>query len=423
MTYDFDGEITDILRKAERIYVHGAPCTPSSILDKIASMAWDSFCPDIYHIEISPSENYLKAVEERRVRDHSLFVGQNMRKAVASGGTEYLPVFLSEIPWMIRNVIKPDLTLLGLSPADPKGYHSLGPNVLEMRSAIESSRDVIGEINTGIPRTFGSNLVRRSDIRHVIETDSGIPEYLPKKGDKIDREIGERVSDIVENGATIQAGIGKVSDCVMESLEGHQNLGIHTELFSNGMYRLSESGAVNNSLKSIDRGRSVATFAKGSSELYRFLNDNPSILFMDVDYTNDTSVIRRNYKMTSINTCLSMDISGQVNAESIGSRIISGVGGQMDFVRGASLSQGGKSIFALRSRTEKGIPKIVPFLEPGSGVTTTRNHVQYVVTENGSVNLHGLSIRERAKALTSIAHPEDRDSLDKYARESIPSYI
>ena len=419
----YSDDLTEILKKAKRIYIHGAPCTPISVLEKIASLSGEGFCPDIYHIEISPPEDYLKAVEEKRVRDHSLFVGQNMRKAVASGGTEYMPVFLSEIPWMIRNVIKPDLTVVGLSPEDSKGYHSLGPNVLEMRSAMESARIVVGEINRRMPRTFGNNLVRKSDLSISIENDSDMPEYLPKKADQVDREIGERVSELVENGATIQAGIGNVSDCAIESLEAHQNLGIHTELFSNGMYRLSESGAVNNSLKSIDRGRSVATFAKGSSELYRFLNDNPSILFMDVDYTNDTSVIRRNYRMTSINTCLSMDITGQVNAESVGPRIISGVGGQMDFVRGASLSQGGKSIFALRSRTEKGIPKIVPFLEPGSGVTTTRNHVQYVVTENGAVNLHGLSIRERAKALISIAHPDDRDRLEKYARESMPSYI
>lgn len=417
-----DEDLLDTFRKSRRIYVHGAPCTPSSLLDVIASMAGDSFCPDIYHIEISPSQDYLNAVQEHRIRDHSLFVGQNMRNAVESGGTEYMPVFLSEIPWMVRNVIRPDLTIVGLSTADSQGYHSLGPNVLEMRAAMETSGAVVGEINSGIPRTFGSNLVRRSDLIFTVENDSGIPEYPRKNADKVDREIGEKVSELVENGATIQAGIGNVSDCAMESLDGHQNLGIHTELFSNGMHRLSESGAVNNSLKTIDRGRSVATFAKGSSELYRFLNDNPSVLFMDVDYTNDTSVIRKNYRMTSINTCLSMDITGQVNAESIGTRIISGVGGQMDFVRGASLSPGGKSIFAIRSRTEKGIPKIVPFLEPGSGVTTTRNHVQYVVTENGSVNLHGLSIRERAKALISIAHPDDRDPLEKFAREHIPSF-
>lgn len=417
-----DSDIEKALRSAKRIYVHGVPSTPRYLLERLSDVCSDSQERRVYHIEISDSTEYFNSLSNKKIRDISLFIGQNMRSLYRSGLTEYFPAFLSDIPWMIKNVIKPDVALIGVSPPDRHSNFSLGANVVEMNAAIESAKVVIGEVNTQIPFTLGDSVlnVRKPDL--ILERDQPMQEYPPLKQNHQELEVGQMVSDLVDNGATVQAGIGKISDSAMLSLEGHQNLGIHTELFSNGMFSLVEKGVVNNRYKSVDRGYSVATFAKGSKSLYSFIENNSSITFKSVDYTNDTSIIRRNHLMTSINTCLSMDITGQIDAESIGMGMISGVGGQMDFVRGAALSPGGKSIFAFTSKTDRGISRIVPSLLPGSAVTTTRNHVQYVVTENGVINLHGLSMVERARSIISIADPDERDNLEKYARSVFPNF-
>lgn len=418
-------QVTDLektLSDAGSIYLHGVPSTPGRLLETVSEVSGSSGIPRIYHIEISDNAAYFSSLSRRKVQDISLFIGQNMRSLYRDGKTEYFPSFLSDIPWMVRNVIRPDIALIGTSGADIHGNYSLGPNVVEMPAAVETARIVVAQVNRNIPYTFGDSVLnsRKPDI--IVEHDEPVQEYRQSPQNKVEAEVGQMVSELVENGATIQAGIGKISDSAMVSLDGHQNLGIHTELLSNGMFSLIEKGAVNNRNKSIDRGYSVATFAKGTRDLYSFIDRNSSILFKGVDYTNDTSVIRKNTHMTSINTCLSMDITGQINAESIGTQMISGVGGQMDFVRGSSLSSGGKSIFAFASKTDRGISRIVPYLQPGSAVTTTRNHVQYVVTENGVVNLHGLSMVERARSIISIAHPDERDNLESYAKGVFPCF-
>lgn len=308
-----------------------------------------------------------------------------------------------------------DVAMFTVSPPDKHGYVSLGVSVDAALAAFQSAKIKIAQVNPNMPYTFGDGCVPVSAFDALVEVNDPLPTHPPTDPDPIEAKIGQLVAGIVEDGATLQMGIGAIPNAVLAALGGHKGLGIHTEMFSDGVIPLVQQGVITNEHKTVHPHRIVATFVSGSKAVYDFVDLNPMVLMRDVTYVNDTSVIRRLPKMTAINSAIEIDMTGQVCADSIGATMFSGVGGQMDFVRGASLSDGGKPIFALSSRTTKGVSRIVPMLKPGAGVVTTRAHVHYVVTEYGIADLYGKNLRQRAKALTEIAHPDDRAALEEAA--------
>ncbi|WP_229657468.1 acetyl-CoA hydrolase/transferase family protein [Thermogymnomonas acidicola] len=405
--------LREILREAKNVYIQGGASTPTYLLDMIGEM--DIGGLSFYHIELGGDVFLFREDHTDRFRDYSFFVGANARDALQKGWTRYIPIFLSDIPWFLRTQIRLDLAIVNVSTPDSKGMMSLGPTVEAAKVAVEVARRTIAQVNGEVPRTFGDSLITPGMVSHFLRHDEPLHVTKRERPDEVDMKIGRNVAELIPDGATVQAGIGKVPDAVMLSLSDRRDLGVHTELISDGIVELMERGVVNNRLKAIDRYHTVGTFAKGERKVFDYLDDNTSVQMRSVEYTNDTSVIRRNRMMHSINSAVEVDLTGQVSAESIGPRVISGVGGQMDFVRGSSLSEGGKSIIALRSTTRDGKSKIVPFLMQGTGVTTTRNHVQYVVTEYGVAELRGKTIQERVTEMVSVAHPRFRSELEEEA--------
>jgi acyl-CoA hydrolase len=341
-----------------------------------------------------------------------------MREPVHDGRADFVPIFLSDVPELFLSGSVPlDVAVVQLSPPDRHGYCSLGTSVDAARAAVDCARFVIAEINEQMPRTHGNTAIHMDRIEAFVHTNRPLPEHLPASETEVEARIGELVAGLVEDRATLQMGIGAIPDAVLARLSGKRDLGVQTEMFSDRLVDLIESGAVTNRFKAVHPGRTVTSFVIGSKRLFDFVNDNPMVEFHSCDRTNDTALIRRNPRVTAINSAIQIDLTGQVCADSIGHRIYSGIGGQMDFIRGAALSRGGKPIIALPSTAAGGtISRIVWELTPGAGVVTTRGHVHWVVTEYGVVNLHGLSIRERAEALISIAHPDFRAELTRDAR-------
>ncbi len=406
-------ELGKLLKDFKKIYIQGSASTPTLLLDMLKENISNDLNLALYHIELG-GDVFLfdKSVPlPSGLKDYSLFVGANAREAIELGRTSYIPIFLSEIPWLLRTHIKPDITFVNVSSPDEKGYVSLGPTIEGTKVAIEESKYVVAQINDEIPRTFGDSTLSKEMITHFVKHNQKPVIYKREEPDSVDKTIGEMVSSLIPNGATIQSGIGKIPDASLSALKDRKHLGIHTELLSSGMIELVESGAVDNTLKVTDPYHIAATFSKGEQKLYDFMDDNPMILMRSVEYTNDTTVIRKNPLTHSINSAIEIDLTGQISAESIGPKIISGVGGQIDFVRGSSLSAGGKSIIAIRSTTKYGKSKIVPILSPGAGVTTTRNHVQFVVTEYGVADLRGKSIHERIGEMIKIAIPGEQEFI------------
>jgi len=350
---------------------------------------------------------------------NSLFVSENVRDAVNHGRGDYIPVFLSEIPRLFDQKILPlDVALVHVSPPDKHGFCSLGVSVDIARSAVNNAKYVIAQVNPQMPRTHGDALIPLHKINKLVEANMPLPEVnYAARATEVEKTIGRYIAEMVEDGATLQMGIGAIPDSVLNSLTNHKNLGIHTEMMSDGIIPLVESGVINNSLKKKHRGKIATGFVIGSRKLYDFIDDNPQVVMLSSDYVNDVTVIRQNPKVTAINSAIEIDITGQVVSDSIGTYQFSGVGGQMDFIRGAALSEGGKPIIALPSVTKKGISRIVPFLNPGGGVVTTRAHMHYVVTEYGVAYLYGKNLRQRAEALIAIAHPDHREELSKAAKE------
>ena len=325
-------------------------------------------------------------------------------------------MFLSEIPALFRkNVLSIDVALIHVSPPDNHGFCSLGVSVDIARAGVDCAKTVIAQVNPRMPRTLGDALVHIDKIDFAVEVNVPLPQVHPPVLTDIDRAIGRHIAELIEDGATLQTGIGSIPNAVLAALHDHKDLGVHTEMFSDGLIDLSEKGVVNGSRKVKHPGKIVAGFVMGTQRLYDFVHDNPQVLMLDIAYVNDSAVIRRNPKVTAINSAIEVDLTGQVCADSIGTRLYSGVGGQMDFIRGASLSEGGKPIIALPSQTSKGESKIVPFLKEGAGVVTTRAHVHYIVTEYGVANLYGRNLKQRAKALIEISHPDHRERLDREA--------
>lgn len=403
------------LKSGQKAFVHGGAATPNALLKMVIDEGIAGV--EMYHLHTETHPGYAQKLAEK---NHiiSLFVGRNYRKLLDYDNVDYLPCFLSEIPELFRRrKIDLDVALVHVSPPDAHGYCSLGTSVDCARAAVESAKVVIAQVNKQMPRVHGDGIIHMSKIHAHIEIDEPLPEVPSKPLNDVAIKIGTHVAGLVENGSTIQAGIGGVPDACLAALKGHKNLGIHSEMWSDHAMDLIESGAVDNSKKVVHPGKTVSTFVTGSKRVYDFLHDNPSAIQLEASYVNQPNVIARNPRVVAINSCVEMDLTGQVCADSVGHRIISGVGGQMDFMRGAALSRGGLPIMAFTSRTEKCEPRIVATLKPGSGVVTTRSHVHWVVTEFGARDLAGLSLSKRAKALTELAHPDDREKLQREFHE------
>ena len=397
-----------------RIFVHGAAATPTPLLEALVSRR-DLDRVTIYHLHTAGPAPHVSPDVRDRFMSVSLFAGGPVREAIARGDADFVPVFLSDIPSLFcPGRIPLDVAFLQLSPPDRHGYCTLGTSVDAALAASQAARFVVAEINDRMPRTHGNTLVPFSRVHAFVATSRPLHTHESAEPGEVETAIGGHVAALVEDGATLQMGIGAIPDAALRRLTGRSDLGIHTEMFSDGVVDLARSGAITNRLKHVHRGRIVTSFVNGSQKVYDYVHDNPFVEFHPCDRTNDTSLIRRNPKVAAINSALEIDLSGQVVADSIGFRIYSGIGGQMDFIRGAALSPGGKPIIALPSTAAGGrVSRIVPSVKPGAGVVTTRGHVHWVVTEYGAVNLFGLNLRERAAALISIAHPDVRGELGR----------
>ena len=417
-------EAVKLVQSHQRIFVHGSASTPLTLLRALADRA------DLENVEVVAITTLgeMPLVDpscKGRFFMNSLFVSENVRSAVNSDQGGYVPIFLSEIGQLFRRGILPiDVAVVNVSPPDAHGYCSLGSSVDVAKPAVDMARITIAQINPNIPRTHGDGQVHFSRFAAMVRVDDPLPQvnYSTRLGDS-ELQIGKNIGELIEDGSTLQLGIGAIPDAVLRVLGGHKDLGIHTEMFSDGLIDLMETGAVTNNFKKIYPGKVLTSFAVGTDKLYKKINDNPEFAFEETAFVNDTAIIRQNPKMISINSCLEIDLTGQVCADSIGSYQYSGVGGQMDFMRGASLSEGGKPIMALNAVTRKGHSKIVPFLKEGAGVVTTRAHVQYVVTEHGVAFLYGKNLRQRAYELMRIASPEHREDLEKAIIERFGSFV
>lgn len=404
------------IQSGDNVFLHTGGAVPTVLVEAMVARANELKGVNVYQMHTEGPAPYTEEQYEDNFRVRSMFVGGNVRRAIREGRGDFLPIFFSEIPRMIRNgVIPVDVALVQVSPPDKHGFCSLGISVETTKAAVEHAKIVIAQINSQMPRTHGDGLFHISKFHKVFEHDSPIPETKIGSLSPEEVQIGEHVAGVIEDGATLQMGIGAIPDATLSCLGNHKDLGVHTEMFSDGLLPLIEKGVVTNKYKTRHPGVIVSGFILGSRKLYDFVDDNPMVRLLDIQYVNDTAVIRQLPKMTSINSAIEIDITGQVCADSIGGSIYSGVGGQMDFMRGASLSHGGKPIIALRSTTNRGESKIVPFLRQGAGVVTTRAHVNYVATEYGIVNLSGKSLKERARAMIEIAHPNHREELERMA--------
>lgn len=411
-------EAVGVVRSGDRVFIHSVAAAPQALIAALTARAAELRDVEIVQLHTEGPAPYAAPEMAGSFRVNALFVGKNVRDAVARGQADYVPVFLSEVPALFRNRAMPlDVALISVSPPDKHGFCSLGVSVDASRAAAQSARTVVAQVNAAMPRSHGDGLIHVDDIDLAVEEAAPIFEVSQAKTGELERTIGGFVASLVEDGATLQLGIGAIPEAVLAALTDHHDLGVHTEMFSDGIVDLVERGVVTGALKRNHPGKVVASFVMGSRRLYDFIDDNPSVLLLDVAYTNDTAVIRRNPKVTAVNSALEIDLTGQVCADSLGTFQYSGVGGQMDFIRGASLSERGKPIIALPSVTSRGESRIVPYLKQGAGVVTTRAHVNYVVTEHGAASLHGKNLRQRARALIGIAHPGHREALEKAAWE------
>ncbi|TVZ07573.1 acyl-CoA hydrolase [Cellulophaga sp. RHA_52] len=404
------------IKSGNRVFLQGAAMTPNVLIDALCNRYEELKNVEIVSIHTEGQAKYAQEPYSKSFKMNSCFVGSNVRQLINTTQGDYIPIFLSEINLLFRNGILPlDVAVVQVSPPDKHGYCSLGVSVDITLPAIQTAKKVIAQINPCVPRTHGDGIIHIKDIDCAVEVNTPIHTHGVSSISNIEQQIGKHVAGLIEDGATLQMGIGNIPNAVLSNLGNHKRLGIHTEMFSDGVLPLIESGVITGEDKVVKHGKIVTCFAVGSQKLYDFVDDNPLVHFKEAAYTNDTSIIRRNPKVTAINSAIEIDLTGQICADTIGSRQYSGVGGQMDFIRGASLSKGGKPIFAMPSITAKGISKITPFLKQGAGVTTTRAHVHYVATEYGVVNLYGKNLQERAKVLISISHPNFREELSKEA--------
>lgn len=405
-------DVVGHLQSGARVFVHGAAATPSTLLDAMAERT-DLERVSLFHLHLEGECRFARPEHRGRFISHSLFTGAPLRKPISEGRAEYIPIFLSDIPGLFASRRIPlDVAMVQLSPPDEHGNCTLGTSIDAAKTATEVAPILLAEINEQMPRTHGATVVPLSRLTAFVHTDRPLIAREPAAISDVEARIGEHIAALVEDGATLQMGIGAIPDAMLERLGNKLELGVHTEMFSDRLVPLIRAGVITNSQKRVHRGRTVTSFVNGSKQLFDFVHDNLLVEFHPCDRTNDTSLIRKNPKVCAVNSALEIDLSGQVCADSIGHSIYSGIGGQMDFIRGAALSDGGKAILALPSTAKSGqLSRIVSTLKPGAGVVTTRGHVHYVATEYGVVDLHGLDLRHRADALISIAHPDFRAEL------------
>lgn len=405
----------EYVKSNDRVFIHSVAAAPQILIDALSERAPDLGNVEIVHLHTECNARYLDEEFRKSFKVKSFFVGANVRRATQSGLADYIPVFLSEIPKLIKETLPIDVALVQVSPPDQHGFCSLGVSVDATHTAVECAKIVIAQVNKNMPRTYGDGLMHINNFDYLVEHDCPIYSVSVPEPTSIEQRIGKYVADMVEDGATLQMGIGAIPNAVLSSLTSHKKLGIHTEMFSDGVIPLVEKGIITGEMKKLYPGRIVSAFIMGTQKLYDFVHDNPGVMMMDVAFTNDVSIIRKNPKVTSINSAIEIDLTGQVCADSIGMMQYSGVGGQIDFIRGASYSEGGKPIIALSSVTSKGVSKLVPVLKEGAGVVSTRANVHYIATEYGIVDLYGKSLQERARLLIDIAHPDHREALEKAA--------
>jgi 4-hydroxybutyrate CoA-transferase len=416
-------EAVSVIKSGSRVFIHSVAAAPRRLIAAMTARAPELRVVEVVSLHTEGEAPYAAPEMAKSFRVNALFVGANVRRAVEEGRADYLPVFLSEVPSLFRSGILPlDVAMVHVSPPDRHGFCSLGVSVDVSRAAVQTARTVIAQVNPRMPRSLGDGLIHVDQIDAMVQVDDPIHEVPPREVTAEERAIGRHCAELVDDGATLQIGIGAIPQATLAALGDHHRLGIHTEMISDGVLDLVEKGVVTGESKRVHPGKIVAGFAIGSRRLYDFLDDNPQVAMLDMAYINDTAVIRRNPKVTAINSAIEVDITGQVCADSIGDRQYSGVGGQMDFIRGAALSEGGKPIIALPSVTATGESRIVSMLKPAAGVVTTRAHVHFVVTEHGIADLFGKNLRQRAAALIAIAHPAHRDALAAEARRRFGSW-
>lgn len=418
-------EAFSVIESGMRVFIHGSVCTPTYLLHELGKEKDRLRDVELVSITLKGDIELDKPEYKDAFHINSLFVSTPIRDAVAEGRADFVPVFLSDIPDLFKNrILELDVAIVQVSPPDSHGYCSLGLSVDIARAAVDSSKIIIALVNPQMPRTHGDGMIHTDRFTNMVYHESDIPEesYSSKVG-KTEMIIGKNIADMIEDGSTLQMGIGTIPDAVLSFLGNHKNLGVHTEMLSDGIITLVEKDVINNKMKTKHPNKTITSFAIGSRKLYNYVNDNPSFNFLDIDYVNNPHVIRQNPKVIAINSAIEVDLTGQVCADSIGELQFSGIGGQMDFMRGAALSIGGKPIIALNSRTNKGVARIVPQLKAGAGVVTTRGHVHYVVTEYGVAYLFGKNLRQRAKALIDISHPDDREDMMRYCFERFKIFI
>jgi len=405
-------EAVKLIKSGNRVLIQGGSATPQTLIKAMVARASELRGVKIVHLHTEGECGYTAPELRDSFHTSAFFIGGNIRKMIGDTA-DYIPIFLSDIPSLFREgYMDLDVVLVNVSPPDKHGFCSLGVSVDIVISGIEQGKKIIAQINPKMPRTFGDAIVHIKHFDACVEVDDDIYEMKLAAPSEEEKAIGKHIAGIIDDGATLQMGIGGIPNAVLSYLMNHKNLGVHTEMFSEGIVDLVEKGIVNGSQKKVNPYKIVSGFAMGTRRLYDFMDDNAEIEMMDIAYVNDTSVIRQNPKVTAINSAIEIDVTGQVCADSIGTKMFSGVGGQMDFMRGAALSKGGKPIIAVTSTTLKGVSKIVPTLKVGAGVVTTRAHARFVVTEYGVAELFGKTLKQRAESLRDISHPDHRESLD-----------
>ena len=407
-------EAVKIIKSNDRVYIHAAAAAPQVLINAMTARHEELKNVEICHLHVEGDTPYANPEYKSSFHVNSFFIGSNVRHTLKEGNGSYTPVFLSELPLLFkRNIVPLDVALIHVSVPDRHGYCSLGVSVEACLAAIHNASFVIAQVNKQMPRTLGDGIIHVSEINLFVESDQEIPTIPAVKPSEVEDKIGEYVANLIEDRSTLQMGVGKIPNAVLSKLTNHKDLGLHTEMFSDGVIDLILSDVINGNYKGVVPGRATTTFLMGSKRLYKYVDDNPFVEMRSCDYVNDVDIIKLNPRMVAINSAIEVDLTGQVCADSMGSKMYSGVGGQMDFIRAASLSEGGKAIIALPSVTKKGVSRIVPSLKPGAGVVTTRAHVHYIITEYGVANLYGKTIKERVKALVNIAHPDHRAELEK----------
>lgn len=411
-------EAVSVIQSGQRVHIHSVSMAPQELIAAMCRRHTELNDVEVIHVHTEGRAPYTEPEYAGAFRHNACFVGGNVRKAVNNGLADYIPVFLSDMPGLFRSGLLPiDVAMITVSPPDRHGYCNLGSSVDINLGALASAKIIIAEINDQSPQVRGEGYIHISRITHAVEVSRPMYEMPVHELSDVEIQIGKNIAELVEDGAALQMGIGAIPDAVLSQLGNHKALGIHTEMFSDGIIPLVEKGIITGEHKKVLPNAIVGTFALGSQRLYDFIDNNPSVMLKDAAFTNDPHLIRKNPKATAINSAIEIDLTGQVCADSIGRYQYSGVGGQMDFIRGASLSEGGKPIIAMPSTTRKGESKLVEHLKLGAAVTTTRAHVHWVVTEYGAANLFGMNLRQRAKALIGLAHPDHREALDRAAFE------